>query len=55
MIKSYKQIGIILRTHGKESNSLFLQKLVSSVATLLSLDNGDSITNPYGIANAFNN
>ena len=32
-----------------------LKTLASSVATVLSLDNGDTITNPYDIANTFNN
>ena len=32
-----------------------LKSLACSVPTVLSLDNGDNITNPYGIANTFNN
>ena len=32
-----------------------LKTVASSVPTLLSLDNGDAITNPYDIANTFNN
>ena len=32
-----------------------LKAVVSSVPTVLSLDNGDTITNPYDIANTFNN
>ena len=32
-----------------------LKKVASSVLTVLSLDNGDTITNPYDIANTFNN
>ena len=48
--KYFEKIGIILRTHGKE-----LKTLASSVPTVLSLDNGDIITNPYDIANTFNN
>ena len=32
-----------------------LTNVASSVPTLLALDNGDTITNPYGIANTFNN
>ena len=32
-----------------------LKTVASSVPTVLSLDNGDNITNPYGIANTFNN
>ena len=47
---------IILGTHGKESNLLFLQKLQPLVYQLyFSLHNGDTITNPYDIANTFNN
>ena len=29
--------------------------VASNIATILSLDNGDTITNPYDIANTFNN
>ena len=32
-----------------------LKTLASSIPTVLSLDNGDTITNPYDIANTFNN
>ena len=32
-----------------------LKTVASSVPILLSLDNGDTITNPYDIANTFNN
>ena len=32
-----------------------LKTVLSSVPTVLSLDNGDTITNPYDIANTFNN
>ena len=32
-----------------------LKSVASSIPTLLSLDNGDTITNPYDIANTFNN
>ena len=34
---------------------IFLKTVASSVPTVLSLDNGDTITNPYDIANTFNN
>ena len=44
-----------LRTYGKESNSLVFEKLASSVPTVLALDNGDTVTSPYDIANIFNN
>ena len=32
-----------------------LKTVASSVPTVLSLDNGDTITNPYDITNTFNN
>ena len=32
-----------------------LKTVASIVPTVLSLDNGDTITNPYDIANTFNN
>ena len=32
-----------------------IKTVASSVPTVLSLDNGDTITNPYDIANTFNN
>ena len=32
-----------------------LKTVASSVPTVVSLDNGDTITNPYDIANTFNN
>ena len=32
-----------------------LKTVASSIPTVLSLDNGDIITNPYDIANTFNN
>ena len=34
---------------------IFLKIVASYVPTVLSLDNGDTITNPYDIANTFNN
>ena len=34
---------------------IFLKTVASSIPTVLSLDNGDIITNPYDIANTFNN
>ena len=56
MINILKKIGIILRTHGNKIKSLVSLKTVAfSVPTLLSLDNGDAITNPYDITNTFNN
>ena len=32
-----------------------LKTVASSVSTVLSLDNGDTVTNPYDIANSVNN
>ena len=32
-----------------------IKSVASNVPTVLSLDNGDTITNPYDIANTFNN
>ena len=32
-----------------------LKTVASSIPTVLSFDNGDTITNPYDIANTFNN
>ena len=34
---------------------IYLKTVASSGHTVLSLDNGDTITNPYDIANTFNN
>ena len=34
---------------------IFLKTLAFYIATVLSLDNGDTVTNPYDIANTFNN
>ena len=34
---------------------ILLKTVASNVPTVLSLDNGDTITNPYDIANNFNN
>ena len=53
MVNILKEIGMILRTQGKESNPLLT--VASSVSTMLSLNNGDTIINPYNIANTFNN
>ena len=40
----------------KEIKSLIsLKTVASNVPTALSLDNGDTMTNPYDIANTFNN
>ena len=51
-----KEIGIMLRIHWKEIKSLIsLKTIASSIQTVLSLDNGDTITNPYDIANNYFN
>ena len=34
---------------------IYLKTVLSNVPTVLSHDNGDTITNPYDIANAFDN
>ena len=34
---------------------IILKSVASNVPTVLSLDNGDNITNPYDIASTFNN
>ena len=34
---------------------IFLKTIASSIPTVLSLDSGDTITNPYDITNTFNN
>ena len=39
----------------KEIKSLIsLETVASNIPTVLSLDNGDTVTNPYDIANTFN-
>ena len=54
MTNILKEIGIILRTHGKKL-LISLTTVAYSVPTVLSLDNDDTITNPYDIGNIFNN
>ena len=55
MINILQEIWIILRTHGKKIKSLISLKTVASLPTVLSIDNGDTIINPYDIANTCNN
>ena len=57
MVNILKETGIIIiKNTWKEIKSLISLKAVSSsVPTVLSLDNGDTITNPYDITNTFNN
>ena len=51
-----EEIGIIFKKYGKKIKSFISLKTASShVPTILSLDNRDTITNPYDIANTFNN
>ena len=53
---NYKKYRNLLSTLMKKSKQAYYDKSVaSSVPTVLSLDNGDTITNPYDIANTFNN
>ena len=54
MLNILKEIGKISRTYGWEGIKSFisLKTVVSTVPTVFSLDN---ITNPYDIANTFNN
>ena len=49
MTNILKEIGIIVRT------LIYLKIVASSVPNVLYLDNGDTITNSYDIANTFNN
>ena len=55
MINILKQIGIILRTWKGIKSLISLKAVASSVSTVLSLDNSDTIINLYDIANTFNN
>ena len=50
--KNWKNIK---NTWKKIKSLISLKTAPSSIPTVLSLDNGDTITNPYDIANAFNN
>ena len=54
--KYFEKIWKNIKNTWKGIKSLISQKTVaSSIPTVLSLDNGDTITNPYDIANTFNN
>ena len=56
MINIFKKNWNNIKNTWKGIKSLiFLKNLASNVPTVLSLDNGDTITNPYDIANTFNN
>ena len=51
-----KKIGKNIKNTWKGIKSLIsLKTVASSIPTVLSLDNGDTITNPYDIANTINN
>ena len=45
----------IKNTWKRIKSLIFLKTVSSRVPTVLSLKNGDTITNPYGIANTLNN
>ena len=53
MINILKQIG--KNTWKGIKSLIFLKTVASSLPTVVSLDNGDTTTNPYGITNTFNN
>ena len=55
MINILEEIGIIKNTQKAIKCLISLKTVASNVPAILILDNGDSITNPYGIANTFNN
>ena len=50
--KNWKSIK---NTWKRIKSLISLKTVASSIPTVLSLDNGDTITNPYDIANTFNN
>ena len=50
-----KKWKIIKNTLKAIKSLISLKTVASSIPTVLSLDNGDTITNPYDIANIFNN
>ena len=54
MINIKKEIGIILRTHEKNKISYFSKNCSIQCPNHPSLNNGDTITNPYDIMNTFN-
>ena len=53
MINIVKEIG--WNTWNGIKSLISLKTVASSVPTVLSLDKGDTVTNPYDIANTFNN
>ena len=50
---NYKKYRNLLSTLMKKSKQAYY--VTSNVPTVLSLDNGDTVTNPYDVANTFNN
>ena len=50
--KNWKNIKNIWK---RIKSLISLKNVASSIPTVLSLGNGDTITNPYDIANTFNN
>ena len=54
--KYFDEDWSIIKNTWKGIKSLIsLKTVASNVPTVLSLDNGDTVTNPYDIANTFNN
>ena len=47
--------NIIMNTWKEIKSLISLKPVASNVPTVLSLGNGDTVTNPYDIANTFNN
>ena len=52
---NYKKCRNLLSTLMKKSYLISLKTVASSIPTVLSLDNGNTVTNPYDIAETFNN
>ena len=50
-----KKRNNIKNTWKRIKSLISLKPVASNVPTVLSLDNGDTVTNPYAIANTFNN
>ena len=53
--KYFERNWNIMNTWKKIKSFISIKAVASSVPTVLSLDNGDTITSPYDIANTFNN
>ena len=50
-----KKCNNIKNTWKRIKSLISLKAAASNIPTVLSLDNGDTVTNPYDIANTFNN